>query len=91
MKKSQTLFSQTNLENINFVLEDKMEILEKNIDYQKITNELNTIQEELESSLSKEDAEKLNRITYLYGEMELYTNTLAYFLGIKFGEDISSL
>lgn len=93
MKKNNksNLFSQNNLDNVNYILEDKITILEKDTKYSKLYNKMNTLYDNLTQKLPKEDVETLEKIFYLQGELELYTNTLTYFLGIQFGKDIMSL
>ena len=93
MKKNNksNLFSQSNLDNVNYILEDKITILEKDTKYSKLYNKMNTLYDNLTQKLPKEDVETLKKIFYLQGELELYTNTLTYFLGIQFGKDIMSL
>ena len=93
MKKNNksNLFSQSNLDNVNYILEDKITILEKDTKYSKLYNKMNTLYDNLTQKLPKEDVETLEKIFYLQGELELYTNTLTYFLGIQFGKDIMSL
>lgn len=93
MKKNNksNLFSQNNLDNVNYILEDKITILENNTKYAKMYNEMNTLYDNLAKKLPKTDLENMEKIFYLHGEMESYTNTLSYFLGIQFGKDIMSL
>lgn len=90
-KRYNSIFSKDNLENINFILEDKIKLLNNEKRYKKISEEITSIYESLESKFSDEDVKKLERLFYLHGESELYTNTLAYFLGVKLGQDIMSL
>lgn len=88
--KKNTIFSDTNLENVNFILEDKMKMLDNEKRYVKISEEITYIYESLENKYPN-DVKALERLFYLHGEVELYTNTLSYFLGVKFGQDLMSL
>ena len=45
----------------------------------------------ISKKLEKEDQEKFDKLSYVLGEMEAYTNALLYSLGIKYGIELKNL
>lgn len=76
---------------ISNLVEEKIPILRKYSNFNKVYTGLFDSIEELEHSLSKEQNKQLNEIIKLFYETEKYYFALAYSLGIKYGDDLLHL
>lgn len=90
IKEDDDFFKADITEIVNIIIENNNEKLTKNKKYKHLVKKINTLHAELEETLPKDVLKKVNKLTYLYEEIELYTNTLAYFLGTELGDEINS-
>ena len=84
MEKFEELFDKEMVENISNLVEDKMKILKED-------KKLSACMEELDNLLPEDLQEKFDEVMRLNYQVEDYYFTLAYLLGIKYGEKTSKM
>ena len=85
------LFSSDNMDLISELLDTKIDSLRNIKRYKELEKEMFELSDSIYNSLPDNKKEKLEKLTFILGEMEAYSNTLLYALGIKFGIDIGKL
>ena len=84
-------FSKDDFSNITNILETHIHIL-RNLDrYNFLESEIVALSDKISQKLTDKDLENFEELTELLSEMELYSNTLLYHLGFKYGNEIDSL
>ena len=91
MEKFEGLFDKEMVENISNFVEEKMKILKDVKDFKEKDKMLSLAMEELDSILPEEQQEKFDEVMRLNYQVEEYYFTLAYLLGMKYGEKISKI
>ena len=91
MEKFEGLFDKEMVENISNFVEEKMKILKDVKDFKEKDKMLSLAMEELDSMLPEEQQEKFDEVMRLNYQVEEYYFTLAYLLGMKYGEKISKI
>ena len=91
MEKFEGLFDKEMVENISNFVEEKMKILKDVKDFKEKDKMLSIAMEELDSILPEEQQEKFDEVMRLNYQVEEYYFTLAYLLGMKYGEKISKI
>lgn len=91
MDKFEELFDEEMVENISNLVEDKMRILREVRKFNEIDQKLSNTMEELDSKLSEDLREKFDDVMRLNYQAEDYYFTLAYLLGMKYGEKTSKI
>lgn len=91
MEKFEGLFDKEMVENISNLVEEKMRILKDVRDFKEKDRMLSMAMEELEKMLPEEQQDKFDEVIRLNYQVEEYYFTLAYFLGMKYGEKISKI
>lgn len=80
-----------NREYIAELVQEKIAELKNNKDFEEKYEELSKKIDELENELNNEDKEKFLDIIKLTFSVEEYYFTLAYSLGVKYGEDLKKI
>ena len=91
MEKFEELFDKEMVENISNLVEDKMKILKEVKDFREKDKKLSACMEELDNLLPEDLQEKFDEVMRLNYQVEDYYFTLAYLLGIKYGEKTSKM
>ena len=91
MEKFEELFDQELIENISNLVEEKMKILKDVDDFREKDRKLSNCMEEFESKLPEELQGKFDDVMRLNYQVEDYYFTLAYLLGMKYGEKMKKI
>ena len=91
MEKFEELFDQEMVENISNLVEEKMKVLKEVEDFRIKDKKLSNTMEELENALPDELQEKFDDVMRLTYQVEDYYFTLAYLLGMKYGEKMNKM
>lgn len=95
MKKNnneiQYLFSEEQLSDVSNILDSHIHSLRKIKRFKQLEKEMFDLSDIISKKLEKEDQEKFDKLSYVLGEMETYTNALLYSLGIKYGIELKNL
>ena len=95
MKKNdneiQYLLSEEQLSGVSIILDSHIHSLRKIKRFKQLEKEMFDLSDIISKKLEKEDQEKFDKLSYVLGEMEAYTNALLYSLGIKYGIELKNL
>lgn len=91
MERFEELFDEEMVENISNLVEEKMKILKDVEDFREKDKKLSSYLEELDNLLPEELQEKFDDIMRLNYQVEEYYFTLAYLLGMKYGEKMNKI
>ena len=95
MKKNdneiQYLLSEEQLSDVSNILNSHIHSLRKIKRFKQLEKEMFDLTDIISKKLEKEDQEKFDKLSYVLGEMEAYTNALLYSLGIKYGIELKNL
>ena len=95
MKKNDTkiqyLLSEEQLSDVSNILDSHIHSLRKIKRFKQLEKEMFDLSDIISKKLEKEDQEKFDKLSYVLGEMEAYTNALLYSLGIKYGIELKNL
>jgi len=95
MKKNdneiQYLLSEEQLADVSNILDSHISSLRKIKRFKELEKEMFDLSDIISKKLEKEDQEKFDKLSYVLGEMEAYTNALLYSLGIKYGIELKNL
>ena len=95
MKKNDTeiqyLLSEVQLSDVSNILDSHIHSLRKIKRFKQLEKEMFDLSDIISKKLEKEDQEKFDKLSYVLGEMETYTNALLYSLGIKYGIELKNL
>lgn len=95
MKKNdaeiQYLLSEEQLSDVSNILDSHIHSLRKIKRFKQLEKEMFDLSDIISKKLEKEDQEKFDKLSYVLGEMEAYTNALLYSLGIKYGIELKNL
>jgi len=95
MKKNDTeiqyLLSEEQLSDVSNILDSHIHSLRKIKRFKELEKEMFDLSDIISKKLEKEDQEKFDKLSYVLGEMEAYTNALLYSLGIKYGIELKNL
>ena len=95
MKKNDTeiqyLLSEEQLSDVSNILDSHIHSLRKIKRFKQLEKEMFDLSDIISKKLEKEDQEKFDKLSYVLGEMEAYTNALLYSLGIKYGIKLKDL
>ena len=95
MKKNDTeiqyLLSEVQLSDVSNILDSHIHSLRKIKRFKQLEKEMFDLSDIISKKLEKEDQEKFDKLSYVLGEMEAYTNALLYSLGIKYGIELKNL
>lgn len=95
MKKNDTkiqyLLSEEQLSDVSNILDSHIHSLRKIKRFKQLEKEMFDLSDIVSKKLEKEDQEKFDKLSYVLGEMEAYTNALLYSLGIKYGIELKNL
>ena len=95
MKKNdneiQYLLSEEQLSDVSNILDSHIHSLRKIKRFKQLEKEMFDLSDIISKKLEKEDQEKFDKLSYILGEMEAYTNALLYSLGIKYGIELKNL
>lgn len=95
MKKNdneiQYLLSEEQLSDVSNILDAHIHNLRKIKRFKQLEKEMFDLSDIISKKLEKEDQEKFDKLSYVLGEMEAYTNALLYSLGIKYGIELKNL
>ena len=85
------IFNNGDYKYISDVIEEKIQILRNNEDFNKKYTTLSDLIENLEMNLTEMQKEQFDEIIKLFYETEKYYFALSYSLGVKFGNDLNKL
>lgn len=91
MSDLSNLFDKETVQNISKLVSDKMHILNQVSEFKQIDKDYALALENFENSLSEELSTNYDNVISLHYEVLDYYFTLAYFLGVKHGNQISKL
>ena len=95
MKKNdneiQYLLSEEQVSDVSNILDSHIHSLRKIKRFKQLEKEMFDLSDIISKKLEKEDQEKFDKLSYVLGEMEAYTNALLYSLGIKYGIELKNL
>ena len=95
MKKNdnviQYLLSEEQVSDVSNILDSHIHSLRKIKRFKQLEKEMFDLSDIISKKLEKEDQEKFDKLSYVLGEMEAYTNALLYSLGIKYGIELKKL
>ena len=95
MKKNdneiQYLLSEEQHSDVSNILDSHIHSLRKIKRFKQLEKEMFDLSDIISKKLEKEDQEKFDKLSYVLGEMEAYTNALLYSLGIKYGIELKNL
>lgn len=89
--KIQYLLSEEQLSDVSNILDSHIHSLRKIKRFKQLEKEMFDLSDIISKKLEKEDQEKFDKLSYVLGEMEAYTNALLYSLGIKYGIELKKL
>lgn len=89
--KKQFIFSEEHLLEISNILDVNFHTLRKVKKFKNLEKEMFELSDIIYKKLPKEEQAKFERLSYILGEMENYTNALLYSLGIKYGIELQKL
>ena len=89
--KNQYLLSEEQLSDVSNILDSHIHSLRKIKRFKQLEKEMFDLSDIISKKLEKEDQEKFDKLSYVLGEMEAYTNALLYSLGIKYGIELKNL
>ena len=89
--KIQYLLSEEQLSDVSNILDSHIHSLRKIKRFKELEKEMFDLSDIISKKLEKEDQEKFDKLSYVLGEMEAYTNALLYSLGIKYGIELKNL
>ena len=89
--KIQYLLSEEQLSDVSNILDSHIHSLRKIKRFKQLEKEMFDLSDIISKKLEKEDQEKFDKLSYVLGEMETYTNALLYSLGIKYGIELKNL
>lgn len=85
------IFNNGNYKYISKMIEERLPLLRKNEDFNKMYLRLSDTMEELEKTLSEKQKVQFNEIVQLFYKTEDYFFILSYSLGVKYGKDLKNL
>lgn len=91
MEGFEELFDEEMVENISNLVEEKMKILKEVKDFSEKDKKLSSCLEELDNILPEEFQQKFDEVMRLTYQVEEYYFTLAYLLGMKYGEKMKKM
>ena len=91
MEKQESIFENENYRYISNFVEENIEVLKNNQDYQEKYKRLTDAMEGLDSTLTDRQKEQFHEIVQLFYQTEEYYFALSYSLGTKYGENLKLL
>ena len=91
MEKQESIFENENYRYISNFVEENIEVLKNNQDYQEKYKRLTDAMEGLDSTLTDRQKEQFHEIVQLFYQTEEYYFALSYSLGVKYGEDLKQI
>ena len=85
------IFNNDNYQFISNDVEQKLQILKENQNFNAEYLRLTDAMEELEQTLSKQQKEQFDEIVQLFYKTEEYYFAFSYSLGVKYGEDLKRI
>lgn len=89
--KKQYLLSGEHITEISSILDSHIRSLRKIKRFKELEKEMFELSDSIYSSLPDDKKEEIEKLIFVMGEMEAYTNTLLHSLGIKFGIELKKL
>ena len=91
MHDFENLFDKETVSTISNLVENKMHILNQIPDFKEKDENFSNTMENFENSLSEELSDKFDNVIKLHYQVMDYYFTLAYFLGVKHGNQVAKL